>query len=293
MRLRVLMLSAAAATATGSAGGTGAFGQNVAVPRTASDRQIERRPVEAAQPARDDQQPPQQQAQNLPQAQGNAEPGTVAVRTAQPAAHDVLRDNGNSLLRASLASPAQAQLKDVSFYAVPVPEPKVIRKHDLVTIVIREDSTYSSDSSTEAKRESSIDAALTDFFKLKLKNFEIEGGGIGPIPPGIKANYKREFKGEGTVDRSDKFSARITAEVLDVKPNGTLVLQARKRIKTDEEEQIFALTGTCRAEDITADNTILSTSLHDQELTKNHKGTVRNASRKGWGGKLLDALSPF
>ena len=52
-------------------------------------------------------------------------------------------------------------------------------------------------------------------------------------------------------------------------------------------------TCTCRAEDITADNTILSTALHDQELTKNHKGTVRDGSRKGWGGKLLDALSPF
>lgn len=290
MRLRVLMLSAAAVT--GSAGGSVAFGQNASVPRTAADRQYDRRAAEVMQLANQDQQ--QQQAQNPPQQpQGNAEPGTIATRTAQPAAHDLLRDNNNSLLRASLASPSHAQLKDVSYYAVPVPEPKVIRKHDLVTIVIREDSTFSSDSSTESKRESAIDAALTDFFKLKLKNFEIEGGGIGPIPPGVKGNFNRNFKGEGSVDRSDRFSARITAEVLDVKPNGTLVLQARKRIKTDEEEQIFTLTGTCRAEDITADNTILSTSLHDQELTKNHKGTVRDGSRKGWGGKLLDALSPF
>jgi flagellar L-ring protein FlgH len=81
--------------------------------------------------------------------------------------------------------------------------------------------------------------------------------------------------------------------VLDVKPNGTLVLQARKRIKTDEEEQAFILTGVCRAEDITADNSILSTQLYDLELSKSHQGTVRNATRKGWGGKLLDAISPF
>jgi flagellar L-ring protein precursor FlgH len=208
----------------------------------------------------------------------------------------LLRSHGNSLLKASLASrpdTGHAQLKDVSFYAVPVPEPKVIRKHDLVTIIIREDSSFSSDSTTESKRTSTIDAALTDWVKLNIKNFEIEGGGIGPVAPSVKGNFNRNFKGEGTLDRNDKFSARITAEVLDVKPNGTLVLQARKRIKTDEEEQAFTLTGTCRAEDITADNTILSTSLHDQELIKNHKGTVRDGSRKGWGGKLLDALSPF
>jgi flagellar L-ring protein precursor FlgH len=283
MRLRVLMLSAAV---TGTAGASAAFGQNAAVPRQATDRPLERRADGAPIVAHQD--PASPQLQELQQQQ---QPGQ-----AHPADGDLLRAHGNSLLKASLASrpdSAQATLKDVSFYAVPVPEPKVIRKHDLVTIIIREDSSFSSDASTESKRTSSIDAELTDWIKLNIKNFAIEGGGIGPVAPSIKGNFDRNFKGEGTLDRNDKFSARITAEVLDVKPNGTLVLQARKRIRTDEEEQLFTLTGICRAEDITADNTILSTALHDQELTKNHKGTVRNASRKGWGGKLLDALSPF
>jgi len=288
MRLRVLMLSAAV---TGTAGASAALGQNAAVPRQATDRSLERR-AEGAPVARENQPQQDQMQQSSPSPTQQGGEGAPAPR----ADADLLRSNGNSLLRASLASrpdTAQAQLKDVSFYAVPVPEPKVIRKHDLVTIIIREDSSFSSDAKTESKRTSTIDAALTDWIKLNIKNFEIEGGGIGPVAPSIKGNFNRDFKGEGTVDRSDKFSARITAEVLDVKPNGTLVLQARKRIKTDEEEQIFTLTGTCRAEDITADNTILSTALHDQELVKNHKGIVRNASRKGWGGKLLDALSPF
>jgi flagellar L-ring protein precursor FlgH len=289
MRLRVLMLSAAV---TGTAGASAAFGQNAAVPRDATNRPLERR-AEGAPVARENQ--PQQDGQMQQISPSPAQPGGEGAQVPR-ADTDLLRSHGNSLLKASLASrpnPEQAQLKDVSFYAVPVPEPKVIRKHDLVTIIIREDSSFSSDASTESKRTSSIDAALTDWIKLNIKNFEIEGGGIGPVAPSVKGNFNRNFKGEGTLDRSDKFSARITAEVLDVKPNGTLVLQARKRIKTDEEEQVFTLTGTCRAEDITADNTILSTSLHDQELTKNHKGSVRNASRKGWGGKLLDALSPF
>jgi flagellar L-ring protein precursor FlgH len=289
MRLRVLMLSAAV---TGTAGASAAFGQNAAVPRQATDRPLERR-AEGAPVAHENQPQQDQQMQQISPSQ--AQPGSEGAQGPRADA-DLLRSHGNSLLKASLAArpdTGQAQLKDVSFYSVPVPEPKVIRKHDLVTIIIREDSSFSSDATTESKRTSTIDAALTDWIKLNIKNFEIEGGGVGPVPPSIKGNFNRNFKGESTLDRSDKFSARITAEVLDVKPNGTLVLQARKRIKTDEEEQTFTLTGTCRAEDITADNTILSTSLHDQELTKNHKGTVRDGSRKGWGGKLLDALSPF
>jgi flagellar L-ring protein precursor FlgH len=103
----------------------------------------------------------------------------------------------------------------------------------------------------------------------------------------------RNFKGEGNLDRTDKFTARIQAEVVDVKPNGTLVLQARGRTKHDEEEQEFVLSGICRADDITADNTVLSSQLFDLSLEKRTKGDVRSATKRGWGGKLLDAISPF
>src|SRR5688500_670060 len=59
--------------------------------------------------------------------------------------------SGGSLLRATLASQsdaAQAPLASVSFFAVPEPEPRVIKKHDLVTIIVREESSFSSDGAT-------------------------------------------------------------------------------------------------------------------------------------------------
>jgi flagellar L-ring protein precursor FlgH len=78
-----------------------------------------------------------------------------------------------------------------------------------------------------------------------------------------------------------------------VKPNGTLVLQARKKIKNDEEEQILLCSGICRVEDITPDNTVLSTQLFDLEFTKTNKGQVRNTTRTGLIHKLLDFVNPF
>jgi flagellar L-ring protein precursor FlgH len=88
-------------------------------------------------------------------------------------------------------------------------------------------------------------------------------------------------------------SVRITAEVLDVKPNGTLVLKGRKDIQVADEFQRFVVSGVCRAEDVTADNTVLSTQLKDFDLRKTQKGSVRNATKRGWATKLLDALNPF
>ena len=126
-----------------------------------------------------------------------------------------------------------------------------------------------------------------------LSDLQLVGGGVTDPVPSIKMTGTRDFKGEGSVDRTDRLTLRVTAEVVDVKPNGTLVLQARQRIKTDEEEQTFILSGICRAVDVTADNTVLSSQMFDKDLTKTHKGTVREATKRGWLSKLLDVVSPF
>lgn len=237
-----------------------------------------------------------QQAQPRPRPAGAADPNAAPVPRD---AGSLMQRNGGSLFRASMATaavapdPSQPALRDASFFAVPEPEPRTIKKHDLVTIIVREESAFSSKGTTDTSRESEIEARIEEFIKLKLSNVEIEGGAIGPTPPSIKMNSSRTFKGEGTVDRADSLTARITGEVLDVKPNGTLVVQARKQISTDEEQQTFILTGICRAEDVNADNTIFSTQMFDLQLQKSHTGAVRDATKRGWFLKLLDAVSPF
>ncbi len=211
-------------------------------------------------------------------------------------AAQTMQRNGGSLLKATLAAPAdpgQAQLGSVSYFAVPEPDPRVIRKHDQITIIVREESEFSSEGLTETKKEANLEARIQEFIKISLSDFAIRGGNVSDPPPAIKGDATREFKGEGTVEREDSFTARVTARVIDVKPNGTLVLEGRKQIRTDDEYQRFLITGVARAEDVTADNTVLSTQLADFNLRKTHKGNVRNATKKGLIPKLLDAINPF
>jgi flagellar L-ring protein precursor FlgH len=224
----------------------------------------------------------------------------ILAQTTQPAASptEAYQRSGGSLLRASLAAqsdPGRAPLSSVSFFTVPEPEPRTLKKHDLVTIIVREDSQFTSDGSTDFKKEATYDAAIDEFININklLTELQLVGGGVTDPTPSISMSGTRDFKGEGTVDRRDTFTMRVTAEVVDVKPNGTLVLQARQRIVTDEEEQEFVLSGICRAEDVSADNTVLSTQLFDKELKKSHKGAVRQATRRGWLSKLLDVVNPF
>lgn len=208
----------------------------------------------------------------------------------------MMQTTGGSLLQAQLsvprADPSQVKPSSISFFAVPEPEPKTLKVHDLVQIIVQEQSQITSKGTNNVTRDSELDAKVNNFVKLNFAKLKLQG--LQPsITPEINLSGIRSFQGQGEVDRADSFTARITAEVVDVKPNGTAVLQARKRIKTDEEEQQFILTGTCRVEDITADDTITSTQLYDLELQKNHKGDVRQATKRGTIGKLLDVINPF
>lgn len=222
-----------------------------------------------------------------------AAPANVRATMPQPTEESYV---GTSLLKATLTSrpdPQQAKLESVSFFAVPVPEPRTMKKHDLVTIIIRELSEFTSDSTTETNKEFDMEAAIEDLVKLQVSPLQISPGGVGDEPLRVRMNGTREFNGEGNVDRADTLIARITAEVIDVKPNGNLVLQARGYIKTDEEEAELVISGTCRAEDVNIDNTILSSQMYDQRIEKRHKGAVRDATKRGWFPRLLDLLNPF
>ena len=204
--------------------------------------------------------------------------------------------NGGSLLKASLATPAdpgQAKYSQVSFFAVAEKEPKVLKKHDLVTIIIREESSSSSKAQNDLQKNVELQAEVAQFFKINFGKGSLYGLPTPAAAPGMDLTGARTFHGQGEMDRSDTMTARITAEILDVKPNGTLVLQARKHIKTDDEEQQFILTGICRAEDIATDNTVLSTQLYDLAFQKNSKGDVRQSTERGNLPKLLDMINPF
>jgi flagellar L-ring protein FlgH len=208
---------------------------------------------------------------------------------------EIGRGNG-SLLRATLAAqpdPAQAKLSSVSFFSVPEPQPKTIKKHDVVTIIVREQSEMKTQGKTETTKDQAINAQLQQWIALNTKALGIKGGAQGANPPGVQWDLNRSFTTDGKVDRSDSLTLRVSAEVIDVKPNGTLILQGTKFVKFDDEEQNVTISGTCRVEDVTPDNTVLSTQLGDLHLVNEHKGAVRDATKRGFITKLLDTINPF
>jgi flagellar L-ring protein precursor FlgH len=227
------------------------------------------------------------------EARQNPEANTTTPSETAQTTSELMASNGGSLLRASLAAqpdPAAAKASEVSFYAVPPPEPRVLKKHDLVTIIVREESDAKTSGLSNLQKNADMDAKIVQFLKLSGNGL---GTAVGQTAPEINLTGQRDFKGTAEVDRTDSLTLRVQAEIIDVKPNNTLVLQARANVTMDDEIQNITLSGTCRAEDVTADNTVLSTQLYDKNVVKVTKGQVRDTTTRGWMPKLLDVLNPF
>ena len=183
-----------------------------------------------------------------------------------------------------------------SVSAVRMPAPRQFSVHDLITVIVRESIENSSDSELETEKDTTITGLISAFPNLKLNdlaNFQLRPSTFDKGNPELNLNLSQEFEGEGEYERKDTFTTRITARVIDVKPNGTIVLEARKFIQSDEESVNLLLTGTCRKDDITGSNTILSTQIYDLRLIKEHAGNVRNASKKGLITRFFELIFNF
>lgn len=178
-----------------------------------------------------------------------------------------------------------------SWIAIKPKDPPTYKVHDLLTIIVREQRTFEADSELESKREYDVRSELDAMFKLT-------DGGLGATgfrrgKPTVDYQFETESKGEADTKREDRLVTRITGEIIDIKPNGILVVEARARVVHDEEVSTVTLTGKVRKEDVTPDNTVLSTQLADKDIAIVNEGELRSATRRGWIPKLIDLLRPI
>jgi flagellar L-ring protein precursor FlgH len=182
-----------------------------------------------------------------------------------------------------------------SHTAVRRPAPRTYTLQDLVTIVIREDLSAGFEAEIEAEKESEWKGGIRDFPRIKLSDLidtQINGSDVDPDIT-LDVSNERSFEGEGSYERKESMSARLTARIIDVKPNGTIVLEARKHLQSDDETVTLVVTGTCRVDDITLDNTVLSSQLYDLHVSKDHQGELRKSTKKGPLTKLMDTIFAF
>jgi len=147
---------------------------------------------------------------------------------------------------------------------------KAVRLHDVVSIVVTESLAASTDGQVKNSRASNATSGLTSLFgKLKGSN------NLQNLL-GMTASSGLTAQGQSTTNSS--LATTFGGEVVDVLPNGMLVVQATRQLTFSQQTQLIKLRGLVRPEDVSAQNQVLSTAMTDLELEVTGKGIVNDST---------------
>ena len=163
---------------------------------------------------------------------------------------------------------------------------KAARLHDVVSIVVTESLAASTDGQVKNSRASNASSKLTSLFGA-LKGSNALQNLIGQTSSsGLTA------QGQSTTNSS--LATTFGAEVVDVLPNGLLVVQATRQLTFSQQTQLIRLRGLVRPEDVSAQNQVMSTAMTDLELEVTGKGIVNDSTyRQNPLVRLLQRLLVF
>jgi flagellar L-ring protein precursor FlgH len=157
---------------------------------------------------------------------------------------------------------------------------------DILTVVVAESAVSQNSQSKKSERDSSLDDALTRFLYTGL-------GAHGGELPATSGTGKATYSGGGAVSNSQSLTARTAVLVSDVLPNGNLVIEGARIVTFSGETQYVVLRGLVRPDDITRENTLLSSNIADARVEFYSEGALTDAQKRGWFAKLYEKLRPL
>lgn len=175
-------------------------------------------------------------------------------------------------------------------YIDPPLAPRRIQLHDIITIVVDEKSEVTLRSQFNRQRRNTLKAELLEWIRIGPRNRLLNAAENEPT---IDGNLTDRMQTSGIVNDQEGIRYRIAATVVNVLPNGNIVLEARKSIRTDRDVWQFSLTGVIASQNIRRDMTALSENIANLDVMKTRSGKVHSSTKARWGTRLYDWLFPF
>ena len=163
------------------------------------------------------------------------------------------------------------------------------RVGDLITIVLNENTTADKQAETTTSKENDIDIASPTLFGYTLPRSESSEFTLQQ-----QLQSSQDFSGSGSSSQSNSLAGTITVTVAEVLPNGYLLVRGQKWLTLNQGAEYVQLSGIVRPEDVSGDNTVLSTQVADARIIYKGRGAVASANRAGWLSRFfLSPIWPF
>lgn len=163
--------------------------------------------------------------------------------------------------------------------------------NDIVTIIIDESSSGQNQASTNSSKNSQTNSGISAMLGLETSIIKGNANLGGKIAVGGESTST--LKGTGDTSRGGKLQARLTARVVRALDNGNLLIEGRRQLTLNAEDQFIVITGVIRPEDITAENWVLSSNIADARILYTGSGVVADKQHPGWMTRALDYGWPF
>jgi len=157
---------------------------------------------------------------------------------------------------------------------------------DILTVKISEASKVDNKATRNLKKQ-------TD--KSTTFNGELNISHILPSMPGftMAAQSTNELKGKADYKDERSFIDKVTVVVVDILPNGNLVIMGTRDRNIAGDVQTIEISGIVRPSDIAFDNTVMSEQIANFYVVTRNSGIAEPYSRQGWLGRIFDIVWPF
>jgi len=167
---------------------------------------------------------------------------------------------------------------------------------DLITIDVAESSSLAASQNSVRSRQLEVESAVTQFLYANSK-LGTHNDGL----PGTQIEAQSGNQGGGSIANTQDLKGRVSVMVIDVLPNGVLVLEGARMVTFSGESYYAVLKGMVRQEDIGFGfkdglryrNIVSSQYIADAQIEFVSKGSLNDAQKESWYQKLSSAINPF
>ncbi len=166
---------------------------------------------------------------------------------------------------------------------------------DIITVLIIDSSSVSQKTTSSRNRASAINLEVTNWTQPKF--YHGLRSSVNSTTKGNMPIYGMDgaatYSGGGTYSGSYNIQTQVTTKIIEVLPNKNMVIEGLSEVMVNTEKNTVAVSGVIRPEDISPNNTILSTQVADAKVRLLGKGPIQNKTKAGVFEKILDFIWPF
>ena len=155
---------------------------------------------------------------------------------------------------------------------------------DTITINLVERNTAQKNANASAGRESSLAGGITASSRLPLS---------GLAGMNVDAGVTSDFTGKGAAAANNAFNGTITVTVIEVYPNGNLLVSGEKMVAINQGNEFIRFSGVINPNNVTAANTVQSTQVADARIEYRGSGFIDESNTMGWLQRFFVAILPF